>query len=91
MNNPLTQVMEECGLQLTQPTFAYAVNSVFAASGKHYVTIFCRAEVPAGTQASNCEPDKCEGWEWAEYDQLASTCQPLFLPLAKLLESPYRP
>lgn len=85
------QVLEEAGLQLASPTFAYAINAVFPASGKHYVTVFCRAEVPAGAQPRNLEPHKCEGWAWVEYASLAHACQPLFLPLAKLLDSPYRP
>lgn len=84
-------MLEETGLRLADPQYAYTVNSVFPPPGKHYVTVFCRAAVPAGAQAANCEPDKCEGWEWVEYERLAATCQPLFLPLAKLLESPYRP
>lgn len=57
------QVLEEAGLQLAAPQFAYAVNSVFP-SGAHYVTVFVRAEVPADAQPLNCEPHKCEGWEW---------------------------
>lgn len=84
-------MLEEAGLQLASPTFAYAINAVFPASGKHYVTVFCRAEVPAGAQPRNLEPHKCEGWAWVEYASLAHACQPLFLPLAKLLDSPYRP
>lgn len=84
-------MLEETGLQLDNPQYAYTVNSVFQRSGKHYVTVFCRAEVPSGVEAVNCEPEKCEGWEWVDYDRLTATCQPLFLPLSKLLESPYRP
>ncbi|KAI7838259.1 hypothetical protein COHA_007948 [Chlorella ohadii] len=84
------EVLEEAGLQLAAPQFAYAVNSVFP-SGAHYVTVFVRAEVPADAQPLNCEPHKCEGWEWVEYDSIPEQCQPLFMPLAKLLDSPYRP
>lgn len=82
---------EETGLELGADVhFAYAVNSVFP-SGAHYVTVFCRAEVAADAAPRNMEPHKCEGWEWVEYSRLAQACQPLFLPLAKLLESPYQP
>lgn len=31
-------MLEETGLALVSPQYAYAVNSVFEASGKHYVT-----------------------------------------------------
>ena len=57
------QVLEEAGLHLGALEFAYAVNSVFP-SGAHYVTVVVRAQVPADAQPVNCEPHKCEGWEW---------------------------
>lgn len=41
------EVLEETGISIkSTPDFAYAVNSVFQESGKHYVTIFMRANVP---------------------------------------------
>lgn len=82
--------MEETGLELGGAEYAYTVNSVFE-SGAHYVTVFCRAEVPVGVEAQNLEPNKCEGWEWVDYALIAQDCQPLFLPLAKLLQTAYTP
>lgn len=58
-----SKVLEEAGLDLQDPQFAYAVNSVFP-SGAHYVTVFVRAQVPADVRPLNCEPHKCEGWDW---------------------------
>ena len=59
------QVLEETGLdlQLDKIQYAYSVNSVFT-SGAHYVTVFCRAEVPPAAIPQNLEPHKCEGWQW---------------------------
>jgi len=34
------------------------------------------------------EPDKCEGWQFVEFSAIP---QPVFLPLQKLLATPYRP
>lgn len=62
-NQLVPQVLEEAGLQLAAPQFAYAANSVFP-SGVHYVTVFVRAQVAVDAQPLNCEPHKCEGWEW---------------------------
>ena len=86
------EVLEEAGLELllAETRYAYAVNTVFPTSGAHYVTVFCTASVPAGAQPRNCEPHKCEGWEWVSWGDLRRTCQPLFLPLAKLLDSGYQ-
>lgn len=36
------------------------------------------------------EPDKCDGWHWIPYSQLASFAEPLFMPLKALLESKYK-
>lgn len=37
-------------------------------------------------QPQTLEPDKCEGWVWVPYSAVPA---PVFLPLAKLLASPY--
>lgn len=39
-------------------------------------------------EASNVEPDKCEGWMWTPYNDIP---EPLFAPLASLLNSDYKP
>ena len=86
------EVLEETGLELSPAgtRYAYAVNTVFPApSEAHYVTVFCTASVPAGAQPRNCEPHKCEGWQWVRWGDLRRKCQPLFLPLALLLDSGY--
>ncbi|KXZ56738.1 hypothetical protein GPECTOR_1g665 [Gonium pectorale] len=84
----IREVEEETGIQIaSKPEFAYAVNSIFDAT-THYVTVFMRAEVPLDTEAKLMEPDKCEGWQWVEWDALP---EPLFLPLQALKDSPYRP
>lgn len=41
---------------------------------KHYITIWMVAEWVEG-EAENVEPEKCEGWEWIDYDQLAGLSQ----------------
>lgn len=60
-------MLEEAGLPLVSPSYAYAVNSVFpgpAGDTLHYVTVFVQAEAQPGAQPANLEPHKCEGWEW---------------------------
>lgn len=39
----MREVLEETGLVVTNPRFAYAVNAVFGETS-HYVTIFMRAD-----------------------------------------------
>mmetsp|Transcript_30608 Transcript_30608/g.78121 ORF Transcript_30608/g.78121 Transcript_30608/m.78121 type:complete len:145 (-) Transcript_30608:172-606(-) len=85
------EIDEETAIQLdpSKVEFAWAVNSVFDAQ-RHYVTVFMRTEVPADTEAKLTEPDKCDGWHWIPYSQLASFSEPLFMPLKALLESKYK-
>lgn len=49
---------------------------------KHYVTIFMFVESFVGIPAV-LEPNKCESWEWFEWDKLP---EPLFLPFRTLIQ-----
>ena len=78
---------EECGLKLRDITFYALTNDVFEATGKHYITIFMRAEVDDPT-IINKEPDKHAEWKWFAWDNLPS---PLFLPIPNLLKQGLKP
>lgn len=85
------EVMEETGLAIHNVKFAHVTNSVLLDEKRpaHYVTIFMRAEMlNSEDQPRNMEPDKCDGWEWADWAHLP---QPLFKPLQTLLETGYNP
>ncbi|GFR41035.1 hypothetical protein Agub_g1468, partial [Astrephomene gubernaculifera] len=83
----IREVEEETGIQIRDPAFAYAVNSVFNET-THYVTVFMRVDVDQGVEPKLMEPDKCEGWSWVPWDAIP---EPVFLPLRALKDSPYRP
>lgn len=55
--------------------------------GKHYITIFMRCDVPAGTAAVNTEPDKCDGWFWVKWPEVP---EPAFMPLQQLKHSGFQ-
>lgn len=52
----------------------FVSNNLMRAEGKHYITLFMRAEVGEGggepPRAKNLEPDKCEGWQWVTMEEL---------------------
>jgi hypothetical protein len=50
----------------------------------HWITVFMRAEVGAEVEATNMEPDKCEGWHWMDWGE--SVPEPRFLPLDIILK-----
>ena len=37
---------------------------------KHYTTLYFAIKVRNSTVITNCEPDKCEGWEWMNVNDL---------------------
>lgn len=86
------EVLEETGIQICAAKFKLASisNDVMASEGKHYVTIFMLANLPANAVAQNLEPHKNAGWEWWTWDELLRTpADQLFIPLHNLLRSGY--
>ncbi|KAG2448302.1 hypothetical protein HYH02_006886 [Chlamydomonas schloesseri] len=83
----IREVLEETAIEIRDPVFAYATNTVFNAT-THYVTIFMRVDVEPGVEAKLMEPDKCEGWMWVPYESIP---EPMFEPLLALKESRYQP
>jgi len=67
------EMMEECGLEITNIRFQLVANRTRYAP-KHYVHIGMIAD--ASGEPRLLEPDKCEGWEWFDLDNLP---KPLFL------------
>jgi 8-oxo-dGTP diphosphatase len=83
----LREAREETGLDLVNPQLGPYTNDIFSAEGRHYVTLFVRADY-AGGAPEVCEPDKCACWEWFSWEDLP---EPLFLPVANLRQLPFHP
>lgn len=81
------EVLEETGLHLKNVRMETFTNDIFPDEGKHYVTLYARAEIASG-QVEVVEPDKCEQWLWFDWDRLP---EPLFMPIQNLLKQGYTP
>lgn len=81
------EVWEETGLTVTEVKLGPYTNDYFEAEGKHYITLFALAQVKEG-EPKVMEADKCERWEWFEWNKLP---EPLFLPIQNLLTQGFRP
>ncbi|EME39290.1 hypothetical protein DOTSEDRAFT_139095, partial [Dothistroma septosporum NZE10] len=83
------EVLEETGLEVTQPTFLTATNDYMAGEGKHYVTMFvCCARKNSAQEAEVLEPEKCEGWgraSWMDLKGWVEEEREMFLPLVNLV------
>ena len=81
------EVMEETGITIKNLRFGTVTNDIFEKEGKHYITIIMIAEPDEG-ESKVMEPDKCEGWDWFEWNNLP---QPLFIPTQNLLKAGFNP
>lgn len=81
------EVLEEVGIQIKNLKRGPYTNDFFKQEGKHYVTVFIISEHASG-ELKIMEPDKCEKWEWFEWDKLP---HPLFMPLQNLVKQKYAP
>ncbi|HBR80241.1 TPA: DNA mismatch repair protein MutT [Candidatus Uhrbacteria bacterium] len=78
---------EETGVTIKNIRDWVYTNDIFEAEDKHYITIYVIADHESG-EPQILEPEKCEGWEWFEWENLPS---PLFLPLRNVLKAGHNP
>ena len=76
------EAQEETGVEIAEVRFRALTNDVFAAEGKHYITIWMEGRYLAG-EANVAAAYEMSEVGWFPWDQLL---QPLFLPLRNLLE-----
>lgn len=81
------EVQEETGILIKNIRKATFTNDIFIKEGKHYVTVFLISDFDSG-EVKIMEPDKCEKWEWFEWNKLP---QPVFLPIQNLLKQKFKP
>jgi 8-oxo-dGTP diphosphatase len=81
------EVMEETGIKIKNVRFGTVTNDIFQ-EGKHYVTIHMIADYDSGL-VSVVEPDKCEKWEWFEWEE--DKLPELFLSNKNALKQNFNP
>ncbi|MFH1288876.1 MAG: hypothetical protein ABII25_09320 [bacterium] len=81
--------MKKQGVSIKNIRFGTATNDIFEKEGKHYITIFMISDYDSG-EVKVMEPEKCERWEWFEWDA-EKMPRPLFVPQENLLKMKYNP
>ncbi|XP_022108182.1 nucleotide triphosphate diphosphatase NUDT15-like [Acanthaster planci] len=86
----LRETLEETGLSIIGVTFDSVINAVIEEERYHYVVIFMRGEIDLTKkkEPENMEPNKCEGWEWWDWDKFPNP-EDLFVPLRIVREKGY--
>ena len=83
----IREVLEETGARITIVRRGPFTNDMFKKERKHYVTLFIIADYESGVVEVR-ERDKCDRWDWFEWEHLP---QPLFLPIQNLLKTGFDP
>lgn len=81
------EVMEETGLSIKNLKRGPYTNDLFSEEKLHYITLFVVARYAKG-KLEILEPDKCESWEWFDWNRLP---RPRFLSLENLRRLSFDP
>ncbi|KAM0047723.1 putative hydrolase [Helianthus debilis subsp. tardiflorus] len=82
------EVKEETGLDIKNIELLTATNNLLS-DAVHLVVIYMRAYLSDPDQTpQNIEPDKCEGWDWYDLNNLP---EPTFGPLREMLQGGFNP
>ncbi|SDJ54368.1 ADP-ribose pyrophosphatase YjhB, NUDIX family [Ferrimonas sediminum] len=67
----IREVKEETGLTISNPQVIAITNNLrtYREEGQHFVSVVLVAP-HGGDTPVNCEPDKCEGWQWVDPTRL---------------------
>jgi 8-oxo-dGTP diphosphatase len=79
------EVAEETGLEIADLRFLSAGNYLFRREDgeRHYIDVDFVCEAPGG-EPRLMEPEKCDGWEWYDLDDLP---RPIFIVTQRMIES----
>lgn len=83
----IRETLEETGIRIKNLRRSAYTNDIFRKENKHYITLYIISEYDSGT-VKIMEPEKCERWEWFDWDNLP---EPLFLPIENLLKDKFNP
>lgn len=81
------ETMEEAGIEIDRIEFFGATNDHREKQGTHYITIMMKARYKSG-EVRNCEPEKCEGWDWFDWESLP---EPRFQPIDTIMRQGLHP
>ncbi|KAL8198118.1 hypothetical protein R6Q57_030166 [Mikania cordata] len=82
------EVKEETGLDIKNIKFLTTINNIPYGSIHLDVTYMCAYLSDPNQTPQNIEPDKCEGWEWFDLNNLP---EPMFGPLREMLQGGFNP
>lgn len=79
------EALEETGLKIMDVRTGPYTNDIFKDEGKHYITLFVTCTAVGEPRVM--EPEKCEKWQWFDWDELPEN---LFVPVENLVKSGFK-
>ena len=79
--------MEETGITIKNIKKLTFTNDIFKEENKHYITCYVKTDYDSG-KVQIMEPNKCEKWDWFEWNKFPEN---LFIPLQNLLKEEVDP
>ena len=83
----IREVDEEVGIKVKNLGFATITNDILDEIDEHFVTVIMTADYDSGEVILK-EPEKCEKWDWFNWDNLP---EPLSSPVINLREQNFSP
>ena len=80
------EVLEETGMKVKSCKLGTITNDVFLDEGKQWINIFMVVDAEGTPQI--IEPQKCEEWQWFQWEHAP---EPLFMPEQTLKKQKYDP
>ena len=79
------EVLEETGMEIADLRLLSVGNYIFKREdgGRHYIDVDFVCEAPVG-EPQLMEPEKCDGWDWYDLDDLP---EPLFVVTRRMIGS----
>jgi 8-oxo-dGTP diphosphatase len=81
------ETMEETGIKIKNIKKIYFTNDIFPKEKVHFVTLYVVSDYDSG-EVKVMEPEKCDKWDWFNWDKLP---KPLFIPIENLLKENFNP
>ncbi len=81
------EISEEVGIVIKNLKHGPYTEDYFGKEDKHYITIFVISDYKSG-EVKNLEPDRCESWEWFDWNNLPDN---LFSPIVNLKLTTFDP
>lgn len=78
----IRETKEETNIDITNVTSGPWTNDIFTREKKHYITLFILSHHHSG-EACVMEPEKCERWQWFDWQSLPDS---LFKPFTHLIQ-----